>query len=420
MGMFITPNTGQTENRVMSNRLLLLKLPEPARPTQKLTYMPPFGLWSIEHNARRWGWDAQTLDLHLHGMTGLEAVLSLGWDVVGISAQFSIQHAGYEAVAEMASMSGAKVIAGGFHAAAVPPPYGVDQVFRGDGELALFPGKVFSDIEYPPVSVDRISPYWSMRAPHDLQSLTGRWMPMEFSRGCDRHCGFCGVNGYWGGVRYYSRAKIIAHLDALVAAGIREIFIEDDNAISDPGLFSWIMRALRARGIAWSTPNGISARELRQFVPRLRQSGCWRVSLPFETGNASTARLMRLGSKWMPFNEAFSLVHDLKAEGIKTCGFFIIGYPGETHDDMRTTLDYANHLPLDQRNIYIATPYPGTPLYEDCKREGWLVSKDYRDLLYTHGLIRTPEFGPEDVEAIKAKDREEAIGRMSHETHTGV
>jgi radical SAM superfamily enzyme YgiQ (UPF0313 family) len=395
----------------MTKRLLLLKLPEPARPTQKPTYMPPFGLWSIEHNVRTRGWDVQTLDLHLHGMEALDQAMGMGWDTVGISAQFSIQHDLYVEVARKAAASGARVIAGGFHAAAVPMPAGVDQVFGGCGEQALVPDLGFSDIEYPPVSVERMEPYWAMGAPHDLQSLTGKWMPVEFSRGCNRHCGFCGVNGYWGGVRYFDVVSNLTYLNDLADNGIKEIFIEDDNVISNPGLFSWILDRLRDNGISWSTPNGISARDLVKFVPRLRQSGCWRVSLPFETGNASTARLMRLGAKWMPFDGALSLVDALKAEGIKTCGFFIIGYPGETLDDMRKTLDYANTLPLDQRNIYIATPYPGTPLYEDCKREGWLVSDDYKDLLYTKGLIQTPEFTPGQVEALKARDREAAIAR---------
>jgi radical SAM superfamily enzyme YgiQ (UPF0313 family) len=115
----------------------------------------------------------------------------------------------------------------------------------------------------------------------------------------------------------------------------------------------------------------------------------------------------------MPFVDAFLLVDALRQEGIKTCGFFIIGYPGETLDDMRKTLDYANMLPLDQRNIYIATPYPGTPLYEECRQEGWLVSDDYKDLLYTKGLIQTPEFTPGQVEELKARDREEAIARRA-------
>jgi anaerobic magnesium-protoporphyrin IX monomethyl ester cyclase len=123
---------------------------------------------------------------------------------------------------------------------------------------------------------------------------------------------------------------------------------------------------------------------------------------------------MRLGNKWVKFDDALDLVVSLSLEGIQTCGFFIIGYPGETLDDMKRTLDYANALPLDQRNIYIATPYPGTPLYDDCKRNGWLVSDDYDDLLYTRGLIRTLDFGPEDVEALKAKDRAEAIRSKNH------
>jgi radical SAM superfamily enzyme YgiQ (UPF0313 family) len=105
----------------------------------------------------------------------------------------------------------------------------------------------------------------------------------------------------------------------------------------------------------------------------------------------------------------------LKARGIKTCGFFIIGFPGETMDDMRETLAYANALPLDQRNIYIATPYPGTPLYDLCDKRGYLQSKVpalYDDLLYTRGLIKTPEFSPEDVEELKMRDRDEAMKRQ--------
>jgi len=78
------------------------------------------------------------------------------------------------------------------------------------------------------------------------------------------------------------------------------------------------------------------------------------------------------------------------------------------------TLDYANSLPLDQRNIYIATPYPGTPLYETCREKGYLTVSPpelFRELLYTRGMIRTPEFSPEDIEAIKKTDRDAAISR---------
>jgi radical SAM superfamily enzyme YgiQ (UPF0313 family) len=392
-------------------RLLLVKLPEPHRPTQKPSYMPPFGLWSIAHNAK--GYKVDVLDLHLLGFDRLGPALYSGYDTVGISAQFSIQHQEYLNAVELCKIYNVpEVIAGGFHAAAVPKPNGVDRVYSGDGELAFNTGMTFDAIEYPPASAAMLEPYWAMGSPHDLQSKTKRWTPIEFSRGCDRQCGYCGVRNYWGGSRYYSPMKISDHLDALCAEGIEEVFIEDDNFISDHDAFSWIIGQMGQRKLWWSTPNGIAASSLRGHLGTLARSGCWRVSLPFETGVESTARIMRLGNKWLPFGQALELVHSLREEGIKTCGFFIIGYPGETLCDMQKTLDYANGLPLDQRNVYIATPYPGTPLYDLCKQKGYLVSEKYDDLLYTKGLIETPDFTPDQVEDLKARDRAAAIARM--------
>jgi radical SAM superfamily enzyme YgiQ (UPF0313 family) len=395
----------------VSGRTLLVKLPEPHKPTQKPAFMPPFGLWSIAYNVYRES-DFMILDCHLHGMGALALALD-GYDPdrVLLSVQFSIQHALYlEAVAMCA---GREIIAGGFHASAVDPPAGV-RVIKGDGETGLKPGLTFEDIEYPPPMADRLRPYWDKGAPHDLQSKTQRWTPVEFSRGCFRRCGYCGVPRFWGDPRYYSREKISAYLDALVVEGIEEVFIEDDNFIASPGNFRWIIQEMGKRGIWWSTPNGISAGALSMHVDGLAASGCWRVALPFETGTRSTARLMGLGNKWLEQVDALTLVERLKSEGILTCGFFIIGYPGETLEDMQATLDYANSLPLDQRNVYIATPYPGTPLYDKCLEAGYLTSQPpdlYTDLLYTRGLISTPDWTPEDVEALKKRDRDAAIAR---------
>jgi len=397
-------------------KILLVKLPEPRKATQKVCYMPPIGLWSIEYNALLGGHNALTIDCHMAGgLEPLKKELRKEWDIIGLSAQFSIQHDFYIEAARICSEnSDAKVIAGGFHASAVPPPTGVSKVIRGDGESAFVEGLGFEDIEYPYPRADMLRPYWNRGSPHDLQSKTFHWMPVEFSRGCKRYCGYCGVNRFWGDTRYFARDKITEYLGELVAEGFEEIFIEDDNCANDPGMFRWLISELGKHGVWWSTPNGVYAKGLRDNLKDLAPSRCWRVSLPFETGTESTARLMGLGDKWMSRPDAFELVYKLKAEGIQTCGFFIIGYPGETLDDMQRTLDYANSLPLDQRNISIATPYPGTYLYDICKRRGYLGSDGaelYRELLYTHGMIRTPDFEPAQVEALKWADRESAIAR---------
>ena len=382
--------------------LLLLKLPEPVGPSMKPTYTPPIGLWSIREAARQRGDHCDVLDLHLGG-----DIPTGDYDTVGISVQFSTQHDEYVRVAALCRRvwPDARIVAGGFHAAAVGPVPGVDEVCVGAGESFFYPE---AGATCPRPSVEDMSPYWEAGAPHDLAVDRYRWMPIETSRGCGRACNFCGVRRYWG--RWQPIDGILDYLDYLQEIGVEELFIEDDNFVWHEEHLERILPSLNR--FVWSTPNGI---DIHEMLPHLDKfTGCRRLSLPFETGTRSTARLMALGDKWLTFDQAQRVVARVRDRGIEACGFFIIGDPGETLDDIKRTLDYANRLPLDDRHIYIATPYPGTHLYDLCKERGWLRhvgSELYRRLQYTTGLIDMSEWTAEQVQELRETDRLRAIRR---------
>lgn len=396
-------------------RVLFIKLPEPAAPVMRRTYVPPIGLWAMRETIRatHQDWTVHVVDMHLG------AELPPGdYDLVGISAQFSTQHALYEELAATARRRWprATVIAGGFHASAVKAPPGVDQVIHGSGE-AYFAGGDRRRWRLPKPSYCELEDYWRLGAPHDLQSASSRWFPIETSRGCSRSCHFCGVHRYWGRWEAHCATELVAQLEHLtLRLGVEEVFVEDDNVALDRTHFEAVVQLLEEFGLRWSTPNGIDIRGMLLLLPRLRASGCWRLSLPFETGSEHTAGLMGIGEKWLAFDDALQVVARVRDQGIEACGFFIIGYPGESLEDIERTLEYANALPLDARHIYIATPYPGTRLLEVCRRNGWLRYQEpelYGRLTYTQCLVDTPDWRAEDVTAIRARDREAAIARRN-------
>jgi radical SAM superfamily enzyme YgiQ (UPF0313 family) len=78
---------------------------------------------------------------------------------------------------------------------------------------------------------------------------------------------------------------------------------------------------------------------------------------------------------------------NLRDAGIKSFGFFIFGYPGDTAASMNATVDYAIELDADFANFYPAVPYPGTELYEKCKREGLLANEDWSRMEYSYYLL---------------------------------
>jgi radical SAM superfamily enzyme YgiQ (UPF0313 family) len=78
----------------------------------------------------------------------------------------------------------------------------------------------------------------------------------------------------------------------------------------------------------------------------------------------------------------------MRRSGVKSFGFFILGYPGEDVQALDRTIEYAIELDPDFANFYPAVPYPGTELYNKAKREGLLASDDWTKMEYSYYLMK--------------------------------
>jgi len=384
-------------------RALLIKLREPGMDGQRRCVMPPVGLWSLREYLQKHGCSCTVCDMHAGDIPD-----GKHYDIIGLSVQFSIQADEYRHLAERCRGYCDHLIAGGVAAAFMDAPEGVEAVCHGSGERFLAERFGIGDGEhvYPKPSRKELGRYWALGLPHDLKSATRKWVSIEFSRGCDNHCTFCASNAYWGGLEYFDLDSAAAHLAYLKKLGVEELFIEDDNFAQDEGQFRGILALVEHYGFKWSAPNGIYKKHILANLAAIKDSGCWRLSLPFETGSEHSARLMGLGGKYMPYPDSRELVGALTGHGIDTSGFFIIGYPGETLEDIAMTLTYANALPLGQRGIYIAMPYPGTALGLICGCMG--IQFDPAQALYSRAQISTHEWTAHDIELIRQMDRLQA------------
>jgi hypothetical protein len=122
------------------------------------------------------------------------------------------------------------------------------------------------------------------------------------------------------------------------------------------------------------------------FVQLLKRSGCWMLGMGIESASAATRRDMIKQLEDKKIRAAFA---NLRHAGIRSLAFFIFGYPGDTLALMDRTVDYALELDADFANFYPAVPYPGTELYDKCRREGLLVSDDWSRMEYSHYVLGT-------------------------------
>jgi len=101
-----------------------------------------------------------------------------------------------------------------------------------------------------------------------------------------------------------------------------------------------------------------------------------------------------------------ALVQVIRKHKIDVRAFFMLGFPGETKEDMKRTIDYARRLELDWAYFTIFSPLPKTEMYRVCLEKGYIKEGDFDPIRsFNRSIVHTPEFTPEDINQI----REEAI-----------
>jgi magnesium-protoporphyrin IX monomethyl ester (oxidative) cyclase len=258
-------------------------------------------------------------------------------------------------------------------------------------------------------NVDRSYRFGPLRRPHTS---------MFTSRGCPAKCIFCGARHMMGRqYRAHSPKRVLDEIGRLIDTyGIREIAFLDDNLTwgreRAAAIFDGIIR--RGFDLTWMTPNGIALYAVdEKLIEKMKASGCYSVYLAFESGCQDV--LSKIIHKPLNVEKARRLSRKFNEAGIETTGMFVIGFPGETLEQIEETVQFAKDVGCDYVSFSIATPYPGTEMYEICAREGYFVDGFNDDSLvfgFGKGHVRTPDFTPEDI----LRFRKEAWRRINFDT----
>lgn len=243
------------------------------------------------------------------------------------------------------------------------------------------------------------------------------------TRGCPYKCTFCSAAVVSGRkVRLRSAKHVLSEVNHLVSEyGVREVIFLDDHFLANRARAMDIMRGLKAiGGLTWKCVN-VSIWSLdTEVLELMRDSGCYQMTVSVESGNQHV--LSNIIKKPVKLAKVPEVLARARNYGFEIISNFVIGFPGETWQQIRETCAYADQLPADLINFHIATPLPRTELMDMCVRDG-LIPADKSTLMgYTRAVIRTPEFTPEELEVLRAFEwdrinfssvqRRETIARM--------
>ncbi len=198
------------------------------------------------------------------------------------------------------------------------------------------------------------------------------YVSMYTGRGCPARCTFC----LWPQVTqgHFYRVRSPENVFEEVAAmkekfpKMKELFFDDDTFTADPPRARRIAQLLKPLGITWSTNS--RANVDYETLKAMKDGGLRLFVVGYETGNAQILKNIKKG---VTLERARRFTRDCHELGILIHGTFILGLPGETKETIEESIRFAREMECETIQVSLASPYPGTELFEYLNKNGYLA-----------------------------------------------
>ncbi len=245
------------------------------------------------------------------------------------------------------------------------------------------------DLKYCDYRVLNLDQYLEIGYRYGIHHTAKRTAPILTTRGCPFPCEYCSarrINGMK--VRTRPIESVIAEIKELHESFQIDGFnIIDDNFTFDIDYAKEVCRAivdLGMRNVSFCCPNGVKVEYLDEELLDLMKLAGWDcLFIAPESGSARTLKNMRKQINLQVVEEKLKMI---KRAGLKTFGFFMIGYPSERVADIRMTIDFACRNDFDFVVFTCFQPLVGTPVYEKLFKAGEMDKPpeglDYYEISY--------------------------------------
>ena len=205
----------------------------------------------------------------------------------------------------------------------------------------------------------------------DMQPYLDTWqsnhgisaMTISTQRGCPYTCKWCSTAVYGQSYRRRSPQKVVEELTHLIEEYNPDSFwfVDDVFTVSHKWLKDF-RDIIQERNLQLNYECITRADRMNEDVIMwLKESGCFRVWIGAESGSQKVIDLM---DRRVDVHQVRRMIQLSNKQGIETGTFIMLGYPGETEEDIIETLNHLKESEPTHYTITVAYPIKGTGLYE--------------------------------------------------------
>lgn len=259
----------------------------------------------------------------------------------------------------------------------------VDSVVVGDAETS-YP-MMLKDFEetgkLKPIYNHPIKELKNLPLPrYDLltQKPIGNMLPVQAGRGCSFQCSFCSIACLYEG-KYMFRPvdEVIRDIKAIKDLGFNRFYLIDDNIVSNPKYLRELCEKIEPLKMNWASQCALHLAKKPDLLDVVVKSGCDLMSFGVESINQEA--LNSIQKSWVKANEHAENFRVLSQAGITVSTEMIVGTDEDTEESIRETFEFINENKVPIPRFYILTPIPGTELYNEYKKEGRLLTENWKD-----------------------------------------
>lgn len=252
-------------------------------------------------------------------------------------------------------------------------------IWRENGPVKFLKPKMITDLDQIPMPARHLLKMEIYRpSPANYRRLPAT--TIMTSRGCPYQCIFCSKPTEGTAFRAHSAERVVEEIEHLVTKyGIKDIQIFDDTFSLIPSRVEGICRGIieKKLDVGWNCMTRVD-RINPELLALMKRAGCYEIGFGIESGSdrilqfikkATTTDLVRKG------------VQMTKDAGIDVRGFFMIGFPTETKEEIMQTIEFAKELDVDVAQFMVSTPFPGTEMWEIAKANG-AISDDWSSFTF--------------------------------------
>src|SRR5215467_1083776 len=208
---------------------------------------------------------------------------------------------------------------------------------------------------------------------YNVPFLLYPFVALYTTRGCPAQCTFClwpqTLSGHpWRKRSTDDVAREMAKAKELWP-DVKEFFFDDDTFNIQKARTIELCQKLKPLGLTWSCTSRVTTDF--ETLKAMKEAGCRLLIVGYESGDPQILKNIKKGAT---VERARQFTKDCHKLGLVIHGDFILGLPGETHETINNTIAFAKELDVETIQVSVAHAYPGTELYDEVVKNGFMAA----------------------------------------------